>query len=159
MSPEIEKAMEHFSKIKTLPLTNYGGFTIIDSEDYEKLSKDKYFKCGNKIKTTDGIPLASIVLQRHGLVDHINLCFIDNRKRNLRKANKSQNGCNRPKQSNNTIGYKGIRIENNGKFRARVVKYKIQYFSKLCDTKEEAALEYNKLAIKHHGKFAYLNII
>ena len=41
-------------------------------------------------------------------VDHKNRNPLDNRIENLRLANKSQNGLNRPKQANNTSGYKNV---------------------------------------------------
>ena len=41
-------------------------------------------------------------------IDHINKNPSDNRIENLRLADKSQNGCNRPKQKNNKSGFKNV---------------------------------------------------
>src|SRR6185503_3350033 len=167
MMPEIQAAMEHFSKIRTLPLTNYAGFTIIDSEDYNKLKEIKFCRSTHKsnyaIRTSSGsIPITHIILYvpKNLIVDHKNSCPLDNRKKNFRLATKSQNNCNRIDQGKeNKFGYKGLLIDRKGYFRAAINKKRIKYNSKRCNTIEEAALEYNKLAIKYHGEFAVLNVI
>ena len=43
-------------------------------------------------------------------VDHRNRDSLDNRRRNLRKCTKSQNGANRPAQRDNSSGYKGVQV-------------------------------------------------
>lgn len=42
------------------------------------------------------------------MIDHINRVKLDNRRENLRLADKSLNSINRDLQSNNTTGYKGV---------------------------------------------------
>ena len=87
-------------------------------------------------------------------IDHINRDKNDNRWLNLRLSSMKQNSVNRPKQSNNKSGYKGvfwnkhknawiasIRAKSIGQFRC----------------KHKAALAYNKEAKKLYGEFAYLN--
>src|SRR5579859_6186486 len=48
---------------------------------------------------------------RPNFVDHINRNPLDNRIQNLRVATKSENMRNRPKQSNNKSGYKGVHFD------------------------------------------------
>jgi len=48
-------------------------------------------------------------------IDHENTIKDDNSWTNLRKANKSQNNCNRGKQKNNTSGFKGVFFDKRDK--------------------------------------------
>jgi hypothetical protein len=149
--------------------------TLIDDEDYEWLSKFKwhYSQGGNTgyAKRDIWVKGKGKVLKMHRIIlglnfgdkrqaDHINGNGLDNRKGNLRIATKTQNSCNRDKQINNTSGYKGAfwvkakkkwkaQIRSNGK------SYHLGYFNDVI----KAAKAYNKGAIKHHGEFAYQNII
>lgn len=54
-------------------------------------------------------------------IDHINRNPLDNRKCNLRFVTKSENQLNKKCQYNNKIGYKGIRIRDNGTYQARIM--------------------------------------
>lgn len=95
-------------------------------------------------------------------IDHINMNTLDNRKSNLRFATPGQNAINRPKQKNNTSGYKGVFVRKEYKhikYRAAIrVNQKLIHIGQF-NTVEEAALAYNKVAIKYFGEFAYLNTI
>lgn len=94
------------------------------------------------------------------LIDHINQNRLDNRKCNLRFADKSTNGMNRGTNKNNKSGYKGVskykrKKQWSAELMVKGVRYRIHKFK----TPEEAALKYNELAIKYHGEFAVLNVI
>lgn len=91
-------------------------------------------------------------------VDHINGNKIDNRISNLRSCTVSQNGFNRPAPPSNTSGYKGVG-KCGDKWRSRLVFEGKEYSFGTYDCKHEAAKAYNIGALKHHGEFAYLNII
>jgi HNH endonuclease len=91
-------------------------------------------------------------------IDHKNGDGLLNTEENLRVATRSQNGCNRGPQSNNTSGYKGVAwysrysmwlsfITINGKRKS------LGYF----DTPIHAAAVYNYAAKRLHGEFAVLN--
>ena len=92
------------------------------------------------------------------IVDHINLNKLDNRRDNLRYATKSENNSNTKIRKNNSSGYTGV-YRNGDSWSARLDKDgQVVYFETFI-TKEEAALGYNKAALKYHGYFAKLNVI
>ena len=91
-------------------------------------------------------------------IDHADCDGLNNRRRNLRFADHSQNGQNTRRPSTNTSGFKGVcwhkrirkwqaQIKLNGK------KKHLDYF----DTVEEAAAAYDKAAIELFGEFARPN--
>lgn len=88
-------------------------------------------------------------------IDHINMNRSDNRFCNLREATHSENKFNRPKQSKNTSGHKGVTLHKpNSKWVAKICangKHRnLGYF----DTREDAAAAYAKAARELHGEFA-----
>lgn len=89
-------------------------------------------------------------------VDHISLDKLDNRTSNLRFADHAENKWNKPKQANNTSGYKGVYRRGN-KWVAKVVKHRKQYHFGQYDTPKEAAKAYDFGASKLFGDFAHLN--
>ena len=90
--------------------------------------------------------------------DHINRNRLDNRRSNLRVATDTQNCRNSGIRSHNTTGYKGVaHRKHSTRWWARiVVDGKFIYLGQY-DTAEEAALAYNKAAIKYFGEFASPN--
>jgi hypothetical protein len=94
-------------------------------------------------------------------LDHINRIRHDNSIKNLRKANKTENVRNRKQSKINKSGYKGVSLVNRPNL-AKKYKAQITYNKKnICigyfKTAKDAALEYDKYAIKYFGKFAFLN--
>lgn len=105
-----------------------------------------------------------IFLWHHGYmpkeVDHININPSDNRIENLRAATRSQNNMNRNSNKVATSQYLGVSFDKGSKsWRAKIginrISIKLGYFK----TEEEAALVYNKAAVKYFGEFANPNII
>jgi hypothetical protein len=156
---------------------NYGYKTIVDDEDFEELIKYHWFvSIENKHmyalstsfpKLKNPVPMHRFILKLTDLnvfVDHINRDGLDNRKENLRIANKQQNAINCGPYKNNKTGYKGVRIRKD-KYKDTIyfriiasIKFNgkhihIGYFKNL----EDAAKEYDKKAIELFGEFAYLN--
>lgn len=152
-----------------------GGYeAIVDKEDYNRLSKinwyyqkigkHTYVRCQNKDGKFIYMHRAIMNHPKGLLVDHINRNGLDNRKDNLRLCTKSQNGCNRGKDRDNSSGYKGVSYITNKQPRkkrwmAQIAANKKHICIGYFDTAREAALAWNKAAKKYHGEFAYQNNI
>jgi hypothetical protein len=150
-----------------------GEWTILDAEDYYRLSDFKwgiyaskgkcYVVCNIKIG-----PMQTRTVRLHReimnapdglLVDHRNGSTFDNRRENLRLATRTQNNCNRRKTKSKTssrfIGVSfnkqrqrwNVYIRHNGK------KLWLGRFN----NEENAAKAYDNAAVKYHKEFARLN--
>jgi AP2 domain/HNH endonuclease len=93
-----------------------------------------------------------------GDIDHKDLDKANNRIKNLRPSNKSNNGANRPPQKNNTSGYKGVFWKKDSKFWLAQIRArnKLHYIGIYKD-REEAARAYDAAALKLFGSHARLN--
>jgi HNH endonuclease/AP2 domain len=93
-------------------------------------------------------------------IDHRDLDKSNNRIKNLRPSNKSNNGANRPPQHNNTSGYKGVFWHKGAaKWMVQIrVRNKVIYGG-LFEAKEAAAEHYDVMAEKHFGVHARLNLL
>lgn len=93
-------------------------------------------------------------------VDHKDRDSTNNFPHNLREASHSQNSANRRAKSTGSSKYLGVYyLARNGKYFVSIKHNgKIHYLG-LYLSEENAALAYNKAAVKHHGEFANLNII
>lgn len=88
-------------------------------------------------------------------IDHINGDKSDNRLVNLRVATRSQNMANRPRQTNNTSGFKGVySVPSRGKWRARFKKDGRVFYLGYFDTAEEAAEAHRIAYAKAFGEYA-----
>lgn len=151
-----------------------GYYTIIDDEDYEKISKYKWYSLKNRNriiatarvtinKKRKRIQLHRIILNMTDpkiIVDHINRNTLDNRKCNLRICTNQQNCMNVGKNKNSTSGYKGVSLKrciNEDRWQSNIgYNFKHIYLG-LYQTKEEAAKAYDRKALELFGDFAYLN--
>lgn len=88
-------------------------------------------------------------------IDHKDLNKANNKYLNLRPANKSKNGANRPKQKNNTSGHKGVFWKKDSNFWLVQIKArgKLHYIG-IYKQKEDAIAAYAKAAKRFHGEFA-----
>lgn len=93
--------------------------------------------------------------------DHINGNGLDNRRCNLRFATRSQNSANQRKREKKTISrFKGIRlIRRTNHWCGQICIEGRRMHLGVFDKEEEAALAYNKAAVKYFGEFARLNEI
>lgn len=157
--------------MKKIPLTQ-GKFALVDDADFEWLNQWKWyfgdtgyavrqvhvgFRDGKQIQHKVRMHRLIMSPSEDMYVDHVNSDKLDNQRFNLRVATNQQNQGNSRIQVNNTSGYKGVYSTGWGKWRARLHIMKKGINGGSYDTKEEAALAYNRLAIKHFGEFAQLN--
>lgn len=149
---------------------NDGTFFIIDSNDFELVSKYTWFK------SKRGYPVAhfsrkspqghkTFSLHRYlfnfppsGTIDHIDRDKMNNRRNNLRLCTQQQNSFNQSLRVTNSSGYTGVSINKaTGMFEAYIhYKGKKKYLG-LYTTAEEAAVVRDKEALKIFGKYANLN--
>ncbi|WP_292223854.1 HNH endonuclease [Brevundimonas sp.] len=88
------------------------------------------------------------------IVDHINRNPLDNRRVNLRIATRSGNAVNR--EYVNPTGFRGVHPVKR-RFRASLSVDGFVHRTAIYDTPEDAAREYDRLAMAHHGAFAVVN--
>ncbi len=88
-----------------------GKRVIVDNEDFEWLSQWRwyYHNLGYAVRGK-GIYMHKLINKTPDgfQTDHINRNKLDNRKKNLRTVNQTQNRYNIGLQKNNTSGYKGV---------------------------------------------------
>ena len=145
---------------------------VVDEVDSDLLSLNWSYRkgyLGRNIKI-DGKPclcllhrmimerIAGRPLLQDELVDHWDRDTLNNTRKNLRIATRSQNQQNRKVNSNSTSGYKGVSYAKlRGQWLARINIHGRQKSLGYFDTAEMAAFIYNQSALKHFGEFANLN--
>jgi hypothetical protein len=165
--------------MKTIPLTQ-GKFAIVDDEDYEELSKYKWFVINRRhsyaVRNSYGRHRHRIYMHRevigmpssdNGPVDHINHNGLDNRKCNLRICSNNQNRQNSRKQKKIASSkYKGVcwhkgsiykGLRQRGFWSAHIGQNKKQIYLGVFKTEVDAADAYDRKAKELFGDFAYLN--
>jgi CDGSH-type Zn-finger protein len=89
-----------------------------------------------------------------GQIDHKNRVRDDNRICNLRPATTSQNMRNRTAHSDNAVGYKGVSLTRQGKYKAKIWCDGKEKWLGVFDAAELAAAAYKMAAEQMHGEFA-----
>lgn len=149
-----------------------GQCAIVDDCDVDYLSnykwhaqwdrgKRQYIACGRvsgrKIEKMHRVIMNAADFD---IVDHINRISLDNRRCNLRICTRSQNDWNRGIGASNKSGYKGVCwLKEELKWRAYITANGVCHVIGRFDSAEDAAVAYNRAAIKLHGEFAFLNCV
>lgn len=145
-------------------------YTLVDDDDYPIVSKYRWSLNSlgyvqTRIKKKH-VKLHRFIAEIHhwnaeeNEIDHINRDKKDNRKSNLRVCTHQQNLFNRIQHYNDaTSRYRGVSKKWNGHWRMRVFIDGKTYCDETYKTEIEAAVAYNKAAIKAHGEYALLNDI
>lgn len=152
--------------MKQLKLTQ-GKVAIVDDEDFNRFGHFKwhYLSVGYAARRQLNSSRTYVYLHRLIMkpekgqeIDHINGNTLDNRKSNLRIADRSKNMSNTRIRKTNTSGYKGVSLDKSRNMWAAeiTVNYKKLHLGRFNEIKE-AAKAYNEAAKKYFGEFAYLN--
>lgn len=155
--------------MKEITLTNTDLVAVIDDSDFELISDYSWYMTYSSLGQTpyavtkvNGkfILMHRFILGagRCQLVDHVNGDGLDNRRKNIRLANKSQNMANSRLGARNKSGYKGVSWDQ---AKARWVtsiysKGKYFYLGRF-DDRIQAAKAYDAKAKELFGEFAKLN--
>jgi hypothetical protein len=92
-------------------------------------------------------------------IDHIDKNRGNNKIENLRPATSYQNVWNRTSAKNSSSKYLGVRLDRGKYWRVQIHINGKQTHVGNFKTEDEAALAFNKVAVKNYGEFASLNII
>jgi hypothetical protein len=158
--------------VALIPL-NQGMCALIDSDDLPKLEKFgnwRLLKSKNGVfyaKATKNAGKRRIGFKLHRVllgitdpkiyVDHKDRDGLNNLRSNLRPCTHAQNNANRVSPKGLTA-YKGIRkLTGTPRWKGLINLGGKQFNLGVFNTKEEAALAYNKAALEAHGEFARLN--
>jgi hypothetical protein len=152
----------------SIPLT-HGKIAYIDKEDYVKIKDFGWFLREGYAIARVGIRsnltqvksshtwMHRVILGYFGdqEIDHIDCNGLNNRKSNLRLANRTQNTQNAVIRKDSTSGFKGVNYhKRNKRWRARIAVGKKRISLGCYTTKEEANDAVEKARKNLHGEFA-----
>ncbi len=156
-------------QMKQIPLTK-GQFALIENEDYEELTKHKWYAAENHYGGFRAVREAAnrtIYMHREILdigygdklqVDHINHNTLDNRRVNLRLCNNRDNSRNRKSQKNSSSKYKGVTwCKRTRKWATQIKLREGNRFLGYFNSEIKAALAYDAKAKELFGEFSNLN--
>ena len=162
------RRMRYGYAFRKIPLTQ-GKYAIVDPEDYEELTKYKWFAKRFKGRFYAGRTVKKKTVRMHQaiigdvegkVIDHINHNGLDNRKANLRFVTTQQNSWNRRKNRGNySSRYKGVAWSKSRKKWRTKVKCNGRVISiGHFDDERAAAMAYDARAKKLFGEYAAPNL-
>lgn len=161
-------------KLREISLTK-GYVTLVDESDYDQLIKRKWYasESGSSEKNvyavSNGVRAdgSTFNLRMHRLlldppkglvVDHINGNTLDNRRANLRICTHRQNLSNTGPRRRGSSRYKGVCWNRSiEKWTASICLHGVNQHLGHFANERDAAMAYNKAAVREHGSFGYLN--
>jgi hypothetical protein len=150
---------------RIIPLTQ-GKETIVDDDDFDELSKYKwYFNLGYAVRMSARPNRMVLLMHREILktplgmdTDHINGNKLDNQRANLRICTRSENMMNTPKYPNKTSPYKGVYwFAQTNKWGSIISVNKKKLHLGFFVNPIDAARAYDIAALAYHGEFARIN--
>lgn len=146
-----------------------GSKALVDDEDYEKVSVLRWHlhKSDNnsyaRARNSNGkfVKMHQFITDgKYERIDHMDQNGLNNQKSNFRYCTHAENMRNSRMHKNNKNGFKGVEFDRRkNRWRAQIKCDGKRYRGKRFRTMEEAALDYNRLALIHHGEFACLNVL
>lgn len=168
-----------FFQLRTLPVNDIsvihligkrGGFTVVDTELLERLSKFKWkldkegyvsrwWMDSSRKQHAEYLHIVVNGTPKGLQTDHRNGYKIDNTRRNLRTCTNAQNHANIAKQQTGTSSrWKGVSWHrHSGKWRAHITVNQRHKHLGVFHDERSAAQAYNTAAVKFFGDFAHLN--
>src|SRR5688572_10043263 len=156
----------YLSGAKRIPLTK-GQFAIVDAADFGRVNQYKwhynshgyaYRYAGGGRKNTKRQSMHEFIYGKpECLIDHRDGSGLNNRRDNLRAADKSLNAANSKTRSDNTSGYRCVYESKEGNFYSQITVRGKTFNLGTFVNKKLAALAYNEAAKENFGEFARLN--
>lgn len=154
--------------MKEIPLTQ-GKVALVDDEDYEELSKYKWYAIKGKVTyyavrnikapTKSGqrmIQMHQVITGKLGM-DHADGDGLNNQKYNLRDVVENGNSWNRRPQAKGSSIYKGVSKRRDNAFIAGIRQYNKRIHLGTFSSEVEAAKAYDVKARELFGEFARTN--
>lgn len=139
--------------------TSTGQLVMVDDDDYEYLSKDKWYLSNGYAISANRTKMHRLVIQAKDgeIVDHIDRDKLNNTKENLRIVDFKSNVHNQSKRKNTSNKYKGTNyIKDKNVYQSRRRMNGSDYFLGYYISEIAAAYAYNKKA-KELSQYILLN--
>lgn len=152
-----------------VPLTQ-GKFALIDQADASRVLADTWCAVKARPNMRNDIFYAKNtrtneylhrfifgVTDSYTSVDHVNGNGLDCRQDNLRRANRFENSSNRLVTVGKASGFKGVHATQSNKWVVRYVRHSVELCGGTFKSKEEAALEYDRIIRQYKDPFSTYN--